>query len=146
MNFKFRIWHIPSKKFVEKRQFFNTVTKTYFNDGFLYISCDGELVFEDCEDGYVGYIQEQKRYEEESILSDYIIQRYTGMKDSCGVEVYEGDIVQKDNHTAEVFWNDTIGGFDLSWRENKYIHDEHSYVFNFRNLLIMKVIGHINEI
>ena len=143
MNFKFRIWHIPSKKFVEKRQYFSgfdlscdTVTKTYFDDGFLYISLDGELVFEDYEDGYVGYIQERRRYESESILSDYVIQRFTGMKDSCGVEVYEGDIVQRDNHTAEVFWNDTIGGFDLA--------DEFGFQFNARNLLTMKVVGHKN--
>ena len=94
------------------------------------------MVFEDYEDGYVGYIQERRRYESESILSDYVIQRFTGMKDSCGVEVYEGDIVQRDNHTAEVFWNDTIGGFDLA--------DEFGFQFNARNLLTMKVVGHKN--
>lgn len=71
-------------------------------------------------------------------INDYIIQQYTGMKDSCGVEVYEGDIVEKDNQTAEVFWHDAIGGFDLA--------DEFGYPFSTRNLLIMKVVGHINAI
>lgn len=71
-------------------------------------------------------------------VHDYIIQQCTGMKDSCGVEVYEGDIVEKDNQTAEVFWNDTIGGFDLA--------DEFGCQFNARNLLTMKVVGHINAL
>lgn len=145
MNFKFRIWHIPSKKFVTTKQSFDTIIKTYFNNGLLFIDCEGELAFEDYE-GYVGYIHARGRYENESILSDYVIQRFTGMKDSCGVEIYEGDIVQKDNHTAEVFWNDFIGGFDLAWRENKYIHDEPTFLFHFTNLLTMKVIGHKNGI
>lgn len=128
MNFKFRVWHKPSKKFVkESQRLYNKVE--YCDDGLLSVDCDGIL-----------------HNTHASSYKDYVVQISTGMKDSCGVEIYEGDIVQKDNHTAEVFWNDTIGGFDLAWRENKYIHDEHSYVFNFRNLLIMKVIGHINEL
>ena len=129
MNLKFRVWHKPSKEFI-------TFLKAHSPHGGLLINLSGNLLFDHCED-YMGICPIHKK-------ENYVIQRFTGMKDSCGVEVYEGDIVEKDNQTAEVFWNDTIGGFDLSWRENKYIHDEHSYVFNFRNLRIMKVIGHIN--
>ena len=120
MNFKFRVWHKPSKNFVkESQRLYNKVE--YYDDGLLSVDCDGIL-----HNTHV------------SSYKDYVIQRYTGMKYSCGVEVYEGDIVEKDNQTAGVFWNDTIGGFDLA--------DEFGYQFNFTNLLTMKVVGHINGI
>ena len=119
MNFKFRVWHIPSKKFVKEAQHLYNKDEYYYDDGLLSIDCDGTL-----------------HNTHPSSYKDYTIQRFTGMKDSCGVEVYEGDIVQRDNHTAEVFWNDTIGGFDLN--------DEFGFQFNFRNLLTMKVVGHKN--
>lgn len=127
MNFKFRVWHKTSKKFVKEAQrLYNKVE--YYDDGLLSVDCDGIL-----------------HNTHASSYKDYVIQRYTGMKDSCGVEVYEGDIVEKDNQTAEVFWNDSIGGFDLVWREPIHMQDESKFWFHFRNLLTMKVIGHINE-
>lgn len=135
-NFKFRVWHKPSKNFVKEAQHlynkdeygchFLVPGEEYYGDGLLSIDCDGTL-----------------HNTHPSSYKDYTIQRFTGMKDSCGVEIYEGDIVQKDNHTAEVFWNDFIGGFDLAWKENKHIHDEPTF-FHFTNLLTMKVIGHKN--
>ena len=126
MNLKFRGWNTVKRKFLTTKELLSIINSEANRQFILsnnYISLTGKPDPSD----------------------ETIFQQFTGMKDSCGVEVYEGDIVQRDNHTAEVFWNDTIGGFDLAWRENKYIHDEHSYVFNFRNLLTMKVIGHINE-
>lgn len=131
MNLKFRVWHKPSKKFIR-------FLKEHSPHGDLLINLSGNLMFDHSLDHMGACLIYEK--------DDYVIQLFTGMKDSCGVEVYEGDIVEKDNQTAEVFWSDTIGGFDLSWREPIHMQDESKSWFHFRNLLTMKVVGHINGI
>lgn len=127
MNLKFRGWNTIEKKFLTTKELLRIINSEVNRQFILnnnYISLTGKPDPSD----------------------EIIFQQYTGIRDSYGVEVYEGDIVEKDCHTAEVFWNDTIGGFELAWRENKYIKDEFGFQFNARNLLTMKVVGHINGI
>lgn len=69
------------------------------------------------------------------------IQQFTGLEDSDGVDIYEGDIVQglfldTDNHhwkeaTAPVVWNDNTCGFNIST--------------NTWDRLTIKVVGNIFE-
>ena len=119
MNLKFRGWNTVKRKFSTTKELLRIINSEVNRQFILnnnYISLTGKPVPSD----------------------EIIFQQYTGMKDCYGVEVYEGDIVQRDNQTAEVFWNDTIGGFDLA--------DEFGFPFSARNLLTMKVIGHVNAL
>ena len=59
-----------------------------------------------------GYPDEKNR--------DFIIQQFTGFRDSKGKEIYEGDILQFNNDSSVVrlvVFHQPIGGFGLKYEE-----------------------------
>jgi uncharacterized phage protein (TIGR01671 family) len=68
-------------------------------------------------------------------INDYIIQQYTGLKDSCGVEIYEGDIIEWKTEREPVTFDNGVFWADLP--NEVYLYEVNRWC---------KVVGHINGI
>ena len=96
---KFRVWHKPTNQFVRCHPVWND--KQYKDLGLLSLTSDGQLIFETMYDGF-------QRLSDSNEVDDFIVQRYTGLKDKNGVEIYEGDIF--DNH--EEYYSKKVVNYD----------------------------------
>jgi uncharacterized phage protein (TIGR01671 family) len=79
----------------------------------------------------------------------YPVQQYTGLKDSKGVEIYEGDLVQYNQNSSydridfEIIWSDTTLGWVLKSKTGDYLTNEMTPKGARYNFL--EVVGNIFE-
>ena len=128
---KVRVWSKPLERFLTKDEWF--------------LDFDGDLYFiEHDEDSNQWHV----RVHEES----YVVQQYTGLKDSKGKEIYEGDVVKiiYDKAIGEVYFDFNLGAFRLKDKSSKsypittYRFDEANKPIGLVNVAD-EVIGNIFE-
>lgn len=100
---KFRVWSKERKKFIK--------------DEYLAIGLDGKLIWRRIcyslnEDDFW-----DDSWAEEMDKDEYVIQQWTGLTDSQGVEIYEGDILKwgEKNLSKVEFYNGAFFVFGINW-------------------------------
>lgn len=90
---------------------------------------------------------EHEQYESTKLIEDsFEIMQYTGLKDSEGVEIYEGDVVEtiycyKEKHTGEIYFQPTR--YNWSVKHSEFTNQD-MFVYSRPDCSIT-VIGNIYE-
>lgn len=124
---KVRVWSKPLERFLTKDEWF--------------LDFDGDLHF-------IEYDEDSNQYWPDRVPEEnYVVQQYTGLKDSKGKEIYEGDIVKYHRGfesekeirelTSHIKFQDAAFGFDMKGFNDMFMSLENdSYI---------EVIGNIFE-
>ena len=118
---KVRVWLKPLERFLTKDEWF--------------LDFDGDLHF-------IEYDEDSNQYWPDRVPEEnYVVQQYTGLKDSKGKEIYEGDVVKiiYDKAIGEVYFDFNLGAFRLKDKSSK------SYpITTYRFDEVNKPIGLVN--
>lgn len=134
MNYKFRVWSDYHKSFVIEGGGFGL-----------------QRLFEDFSFTLRGRFSRGEDYKMPNNVEDYKINQWTGLKDSTGKDIYEGDIIQFEMHLCleRVIFRDGAFGVHFNWKHSKDGRRKDSDSADFYPLLDIgyskKVVGNFYQ-
>ena len=120
---KFRVWHLNLKRFVTGYEDKNSYEELYSDSAGLFF-------------GALNQLKDDK---------DCILQQFTGLKDECGKEIYEGDILKNEGHFAYGVVSFTEAKFIVNLKDSKIYYDLYELFDGLCQENYPEVIGNIFE-